>query len=279
MSRQQCRRARDVCSHNARGRVRGWLSRALAIFIAAFVHASPLSAQTPPVRRDSVQRDSASADSVRRDSTAATPNHMLQVALYALVIAPAGLPWIHPKDTVEQPDSLGFWTDHIAVHATGGLASGRDGPILGASWTGSASLEVLSGGTVFEVRSEHLQLHEHVEYRTFRIGQMARPRARYAGGVTIGVRRVRNLPRHEGLEIAFPFVGGGQNAWLRLESAYVMSIKQSSWNYRIQYERRLGTGPFVASITADFRSWEIRDHGELSHRVFSVGLGTIALWR
>lgn len=63
-----------------------------------------------------------------------------------------------------------------------------------------------------------------------------------------------------------------------LESAYGMSIKQSSWNYRVQYERRLGTSPLIASLTADFRSWEIRNHGELSHSVFSVGLGTIA-WR
>jgi hypothetical protein len=206
------------------------------------------------------------------------PNHGLMLALYSLVLAPAGLAVAYPKDTVEHPDPLTFLNDHVSISATGGLASGADGPVLGASWTGAVSIEVLTGGTVVEVRSEHFSLPHHVEYLTFRVGQMWRPRARFAGGVTGGVRRVRELPLHEGVEIAFPFVGGGRSAWVRLETAYVISMKRSSWNYRVHGERRLGSGPFVGSITADLKSWEIRKRGEVSHFTVSVGLGTIHWW-
>ena len=198
----------------------------------------------------------------------------MEGAFFALAAAPAGLAAIIPKDSTRRPGTLGFWSDHASLYVTGGLASGRDGPILGASWTGSGNIEVVRRGTMLEVRVEHFKLHDHVEYRTVRVGRMFHTDARMVGGVTLGYRSVRNLRAHEGVEVGFPFVRGGENAWMRLESAYVMSTKQSSWNYRLQGERRVNGGPFIAGFNIELNSWELRNHGELSHGHVSLLIGT-----
>jgi hypothetical protein len=205
-----------------------------------------------------------------------TNPHALQAALYAVVFAPSGLLKIAEQDTAQHGGPLGYWNDHVSFYVTGGLASGHDGPILGASWTGSGNLEVLWRSTFAEARMEQFRLLDHVEYRTVRVGRLFHPDARMAGGVTLGYRSVRNLRAHEGVEIGFPFIYGGRNTWTRFEAAYVLSEKQSSWNYRLQWERRVGRGPFIVGCNVELKSWEIRNHGQLSHGMFAIVLGTTA---
>jgi hypothetical protein len=95
-----------------------------------------------------------------------------------------------------------------------------------------------------------------------------------AGGVMIGYRDVRGPRPHDGVEVAFPFVVGGSGGWVRLETAYVMSPKQSSWNYRLQWERLQGNGPVTLGIRLDLNSWELRNRGRLSHGVLGILIGT-----
>jgi len=249
-------------------------SLVLTLNVALLVSSSAFG-QTPQNPKDSAAHDSAAVDSIRIDSTRQVKDaYGLEAAFIALAAAPAGLAAIIPKDSTQHPGVLGFWSDHASFYFTEGLASGRDGPILGASWTGSGSLEALRRGILLEVRVEQFKLLKHVEYHTIHVGRMFHTDGRMVGGVTLGYRSVRNLRAHEGVEVGFPFVRGGQNAWMRLESAYVMSAQQSSWNYRLQGERRVNGGPFIAGFTIELNSWELRDHGELSHGHFSLLLGT-----
>jgi hypothetical protein len=221
--------------------------------------------------------ESRARDSVLTDSTRYVQNpHQMEAVLYALAFAPAGIAaLLQPDSSPPRDGGLGYWSNHVALYAAGGLASGRDGPVLGASWTGSGSIEALRHGGFLELRVEQFRLLEHVEYRTVRVGRLFHPRAGAAGGVTLGYRSVHSLRAHEGIEVGFPFVGGGRATWMRLESAYVLSTKQSSWNYRLQAERRIGRGPLIVGCNAEFKTWEIRRHGQLSHGTFAILLGSI----
>jgi hypothetical protein len=104
-------------------------------------------------------------------------------------------------------------------------------------------------------------------------GRLTHPHPALAGGVTLGYRAVRGPRAHDGLEVAFPFVGGGLRGWVRAEAAYVVSLKQSSWNYRLQGERLLGRWPVFAGFCVDLKAWEIRRRGKLSHGTLAVLLG------
>jgi hypothetical protein len=59
-----------------------------------------------------------------------------------------------------------------------------------------------------------------------------------------------------------------------METAYVMSLKQSSWNYRLQAEQLLDQGQVFVGLSLELKSWEIRRHGELSHLTLAMSLGT-----
>ena len=233
-------------------------------------------AQSIGTPKDTVARDTARADSVRTDSVRVVKNmHGMQAALYAIALAPSGLLPLIAEDSSPHSDTLAYWRDHLSLYATEGLASGRRGPILGASWTGSGSVELLLHGAFVEARVERFKLLSHVEYRTVRVGRLWHPLPPVAGGITIGYRSVRNLRAHEGVEVAFPFIAGRNDALLRFESAYVILNRQWTWNYRLQGERRLGRTPFSVGCNVEFKSWAIRNHGELSHGSFGLVLGTV----
>ena len=250
---------------------------ALATFAAcaAIISTGSLAlAQTTPAASDSARHDSSIADSIRRDTVRIRNAHGLEAALYAVVIAPAGLMSIIPPDSAPVPHPLGYWDDHVSLYASGGLASGRDGPILGASWTGTGSIELLRRGVIVEARREQFQLLRHVEYRTIRAGRLWHSRARLAAGITAGYRDAPGLRRQQGVEVAFPFIAGGSRTWMRWESSYVLSNRQSSWNYRLQWEHRPRGGPLIIGCNVELDSWELRNHGELSHGSFGMLLGT-----
>lgn len=199
----------------------------------------------------------------------------MEAALYALAFVPSGLLPLVADDSSQHSDTLGFWRDHLSFYATEGLASGRRGPILGASWTGSGSVELLIHGAFIEARLEQYRLLTDVDYRTVRVGRLWHPAPPIAGGVTAGYRSVRKLRAHEGVEVGFPFIVGREDALLRFESAYVILNRQWTWNYRLQGERRLGRSPFTAGFNTEFKSWAIRNHGELSHGSFGIVFGTV----
>lgn len=237
--------------------------------------AGPAFAQTTGTSKDTVVRDSVRRDSGRVDSVRVHQNmHGMQAALYAIAFAPSGLLPLIGSDSLQHSDTLGYWRDHLSLYATEGLASGRRGPVLGASWTGSGSVELLLHGAFIEARLEQYKLLTHVNYRTIRVGRLWHPTPPIAGGITVGYRSARNLRAQEGMEVGFPFVAGRDNALLRFESLYVMS-RQWTWNYRLQGERRLGRSPFTVGCNAEFKSWAIRNHGELSHGTFGIVLGMI----
>ena len=250
---------------------------ALAAIVActvAIAVASPVLAQTTPASTDSTRRDTSIVDSIRRDTVRIRDAHALQAALYAVVIAPAGLMSIIPPDSAPVSNPLGYWNDHVSLYASGGLASGRDGPILGASWTGTGSIELLRRGLIVEARLEQFQLLRQVEYRTLRAGRLWHSRARLAAGIMAGYRDVPGLRRQQGVEVAFPFIAGGSRTWMRWESSYVLSNRQSSWNYRLQWEHRPRGGPLIVGCNVELDSWELRNHGELSHGSFGMLVGT-----
>lgn len=95
-----------------------------------------------------------------------------------------------------------------------------------------------------------------------------------ARGITAGYRDVPGLRRQQGVEIAFPCVIGGPRTWTRLESSYVLSNRQSRWNYRLQWEHRPGGGPLIVGSHIELDSWKIRNHGALSHGSFGLLIGT-----
>ena len=249
--------------------------RAIELAAVAFsflLHTAAFS-QVPRSASDTLAADSARTDSIPRDTTPRVVNpHGMQVALYALVFAPGAIPALIPKDSSRSGSSLGFADNHLAFYVTGGLASGRDGPVLGASWTGSGRIQVFLRSALLEVRVEQFQLLEHVEYRTVRAGRLFRPNKHAIGGLTLGYRSVRNLAAHEGVEIAFPLIAGDAHTWVRVESGYVVSDKQSSWNYLLQLERRVGRGPLLIGCNVELKTLEIRNHGKLSHGNFALVL-------
>lgn len=90
----------------------------------------------------------------------------------------------------------------------------------------------------------------------------------------VGYRDAPGLRKQQGVDLAFPFFAGGSRTWMRYETSYVLSDRQSSWNYRLQWEHRPGGGPVIIGCNVELDSWEIRNHGELSHGSFAMLIGT-----
>ena len=247
--------------------------------------ARPTHAQSPVPTRDSIVRDSVRSDSLRRryeasDSARRAAGryvgpHGLQGVLYGFVLAPAWIPDFLDPPPPGAPTTLGFWRDHASLFVTGG---GSSTPVA-QGWSGSGSLEVLRGRLYGEVRLEQFRVDVappvSLQYRTVRIGRMGHPNPGVAAGVTLGYRDVLGPRAHDGVEVGFPLIAGGPNGWVRLETAYVMSLQQSSWNYGMRWQRRLGGSPFFTGLDLELKSWEIRRHGQLSHGTLGVMFGTM----
>jgi len=259
-----------------------WLAATLLTLALALLPGRPAWAQTPA--RDTVDRDSANRDSVppnpaprdsaRRAAGRYVGPHGLQGVIYGLVLAPAWIPQFLDPPAPGAPTRLGYWRDHASLSfAGGGAATPED-----EGWAGSAAFEVLRGCLIAEARLEHFRLNVGppvaLQYRSARVGRLSRPNPGIAAGVMLGYRDVRGPRAHDGVEVAFPFIGGGPAGWVRLEAAYVVSLRQSSWNYRAQWQRRLGGGPFFAGLDLELKAWEIRRRGELSHATLGAVFGT-----
>jgi hypothetical protein len=253
------------------------MRRTVALVLALGGAAPLVASRASPAQLPPAQPDSAASDSARVHTAVGHGAHEGQLALYALVIAPAGLVTF-AGDSADVTDSLPLSRDHFSFSLGAGLASGSDGPMLGASGSGSLHLELFRSGTVLALRAERYMLaNRQVDYLTIRMGHALRPRPRAIGGVTVGFRFVPRLRRHQGVEIAFPFIAGGRRSHVRLESAWVISLEQVSWSYQVRYDRRIGTGPWTIGLNADLEDREIRNHGRLSHYSVGVVLGRARL--
>jgi hypothetical protein len=214
------------------------------------------------------------ADSVHR-AAARHGGHGLLAALYAIVLAPAGILFFREAPTRAEPSRLGFWRDHVSLYLTGAAAD-VDAEYLyipAQAGSGSASVEMVKRGFLAEARVEHFEVPE-LRYATLRVGRLSHPLPTVAGGVTLGYVDVRGPRPYDGVEIGFPFIAGGPGGWVRFEAAYVISLRQSTWNYRLQWERLLRRGPFFVGANLELKGWEIRRRGQLSHGVIGILFGT-----
>lgn len=278
--RLKLRRAGSEASrhHGSRSRASYGLVVLLAVLASMSFSRSPLAQETAP------GTDSLSQDSVRVDSTRADSNrwragnykgpHGMQAALYALVIAPSQLVELLDSTPQSTPSRLAYWQNHVSIYVTNGLSIPYDTGIAN-EWSGSAVVEVVRHGYTAEARVEQVRVPDFLEYSLVRIGRLSHPAPNIAAGVTLGYRHARGLSRHSGIELGFPFVAGGRKSWVRLEAAYVFSLKQTSWNYRFEWERLLGRGPVFTGVNIDLKSWEIRNHGVPSHGTIGVLLGMV----
>ena len=197
-------------------------------------------------------------------------------ALYMFVVAPSGLLCFAAPDSAPYGERrLAFARDHLSVYVSGGaISASTDTDDVYSTWATLGAVELLVNQFLLEVRAERFLMPEELTYAGVRVGRMSRRYRTISGGATIGYRAVRGSRPHDGIEIAFPFVTGGPGGWVRFETAYVMSNKQSSWNYRVQWDRLQGNGPVFLGLRLDLNSWELRRRGRLSHGVFGVVLGT-----
>lgn len=250
----------------------------VAILVAAALAlpaADAVACQAPQPARDSMPSDSVPSDSARPRSVRDKGHpHAMQAALYAALFAPAAIAYI-AEERRREPSRLGFWRDHASLYLAGGggVANAANGDCL-TRVAAAAAIEILMRGFLVEARVEHFAVPEYLRYRSLRVGRLRHPDPAMAAGITVGYRDVSGPRAHDGVEIGFPFVAGGRTRWLRMEAAYVMSFRQSSWNYRLQGERLLGDGPFFVGLGVDLKAWEIRRHGELSHATLMMSFGT-----
>lgn len=255
----------------ASGRWSSW-PRAIRLGVVLLALPAATRAQARPAA-DSTQPGSASVPraSVPRASVRDTLCHRPPDAPFQLlVIAPSALLSLPTCGTSPDTVPLGFWRNHVAAYVGGGVTMGDSvgGDML------SANLELLAHGLFAELRWERLEELRHYQYRTAKVGWLTHPQGSLAGGVTVGYRATRDLERHdEGVELGFPLITGRRRWWLRFDVDYVVSTHQTSWNYRMQWERLLGAGPFLVGIDAEAKTLPIRNHGTLSAVPLTVIVG------
>lgn len=231
-------------------------SSALALLLAGAV----ASAQTPPAP-DSARRDSTAADTTlprwRRSTHTGRPcayqgvDMPLQLVAVELAIAPPLL-LSTPSLIMCRPDekfgpTVGFARSHVAVYGVAAENAVYDSS--GAVYSGS--VEALWRGAFAEVRTQHIVFPHSYSYRIVHGGYLAHPWPGLMGGLTVGYRSVPALPRHEGVEVAFPLIAGNERAWARLETSYVAGRHMTSWNGRLQGEWVLRGGPLIAGFNIE----------------------------
>lgn len=243
-------------------------SRALVVAL------SLIAGNTNSMRALQALTDSVPRDSTRWKAGGYRGPHGMGVALYGAVFAPPWITSLLPATPADTPSRLGFWRNHLSIGLTVGPGGTQQGHWPEVTDAGSVNAEMLYRGVLVEMRAEHFRVPEYLLYRTIRVGRLTHPAPMIAAGFTVGYREVRGPRPHDGFELALPLIAGGRTSWWRLETSYVASEKQSSWNYRLQWERLVGRGPFFMGANMELKSWEIRNRGELSHGALGVLFGT-----
>jgi hypothetical protein len=125
-----------------------------------------------------------------------------------MLAAPATLPLLLPVRDSTPPDSIPprLADDHVIVYQTGGVIAGRKGTVFDG-WSYSTNLEVLIRGLYSEVRLEHFNGREDVQFMTVRAGYLWRLRNGPArAGATLGLRRASSATAERSFEIGLPVV-------------------------------------------------------------------------
>ena len=233
-------------------------SAAISLCLLSLWSSFPAVAQRPP-RPDSTRRDSTSRDSLGFDSVRVRPIHdprmflvpvagaaILFVGGAAIAFAPAPLALI-PRRPDHSP--MEFLEDHRSVYLTiGGMFGAGEG------WAQSTNVEMLHGRVLTEVAFEDFHRERRVQHLTFRGGYLFHPRRGTGGGLTLGYRYAGRGWVQSGVEVGLPFLIGDSTRTGRIEPTYVLSQHGVLWSYRLQYERRLGGGPYFAGLRATGKS-------------------------
>ena len=224
-------------------------SATVAAIALGVLSASPARAQSHPpsdsARRDSLHRDSVHVRPVESPLMLLIP--VVGVGLFAAMggafaFAPAPFALL-PRQPDHPP--LGFLDEHRAVYVTAGAGFGT-----GRGWATSANAEAMHGHWLNEASFEDFQRRERVQHISVAGGYLWHPRRGTAGGVTIGYQYARVGWMESGATIGFPFFIGDVANTFRIEPTYTVSVHGALWNYRLQYDRRIGRSPYFAGLRA-----------------------------
>lgn len=220
-------------------------------------------AQAP--QADTLQSDSAS-------KTAASPIHPpVFPAIVMAAVAPPSLLLLRDKTPDAPVPTLGFLQDHVTAYVTGGVTYAFSSDTN--TWAYSAGVQILRRRLYGEVRSEYFVLPQYYYYRTLRIGYFFSPRSDLAAGVTLGYRAARRVAGHSGVEIGLPFIAGHERRWLRVETAYVVSRRAPSWNFRWQAEWLINGGPLYVGMNIEGKTLPLRPGSKVSSVPIALVLG------
>jgi hypothetical protein len=212
--------------------------------------AAPAIAQEParPARCEA-RADSAA---VRRDGHHGPPIR----AMLVFYLAPSALLLSPDAACVWDDQRLGFWRDHVSLHASGGGAASADGVAL----THSAGLELFALGGYAEFRLDRYHFSDPVHMWDARVGYLIHPAQGIAGGVTVGWREAPDVPggwTGGGVLIGFPIMlaacGERRPCWLRWEPIYLISSKRLGFTPRFRLELPLARTPLVGRVDLDVR--------------------------
>ena len=258
--------------------VRGWLgalsaTRSLVLLTSlAGIVAAPLLAQEVGTTCVAVPRKTAA-----RDTAPVGPDspilYGLALAVTAALAAPSAyalLPLDSTRDTVP-PSSR----PRLSAWASVGTAFSHN-PDVGFTHSENARLAVGNFRADLGVASFHL-VPQRIEYLTGRIGWLGRQGCHAAGGVMIGYRGMRGPPilgRQQGVEIGLPLVISTRRVRWRLESYYVVSRRETDWNFRLEADRlQRDRMPLFTGLKLELMSLPIGKAGGVRWGTFGAVIG------
>lgn len=214
---------------------------------------SPALPQEPAQPKDSAAKDSSSRP--------VGPGCELCIGVViaavnaGMLAAPSALLFF--KTNEQDRGRLGFADAHVTAFFVQGGSIERPGK----GWTHSENVEVRTGRLFGAMRIEHVALSDLGLFRftTVRAGYVVHPRARIAGGFTLGYRWARGDTVQNAIEVSFPLFAGGPNGWGRFEPIYLISDAGVMWNYRLQAEFPIRRTPLLVGFNMEAKT--VRQHG------------------
>ena len=161
----------------------------LALSLLALLPNSPALAQEPAKSKDSATKDS--TDRPIGPGCELCIGLAIAAANAGMLAAPSALLFF--KTNEENRGRIGFADAHVTAFFVQGGSVERPGK----GWTHSENVEVRGGRLFGALRIEHFALSDLGLFRftTVRAGYVVHPRARIAGGFTLGYRWAKGDPR------------------------------------------------------------------------------------
>jgi hypothetical protein len=191
-------------------------------------------------------------DSTEVDSAPPNPHHPLMLpaivgAGLVMFVAPPLL--LLPRNLIAPDSTRILPNSSLTLYLTGG-GIGERWP---TSWTNAEHLEVLSGHLYGAASIEHFHVRERLRYYTLRAGYLFRPKRGFAGGLTLGYRRVSGGGGRDAALIGLPFMTGFEKVAARFEPIYVISRDGVSWTLRFQAELYGLPEPLLTGFVIDVK--------------------------